>query len=123
MMRLTPFEKISLIYLVRSIARVLSVALLIFVVMMATVEGFPRPSELSSRESLLTVAFVAMVAGLIVGWWRELAGGLLILGGFLAFMIVEYVGTRDIGMNWIFALFPVAGVLYLVFWRLGRLRR
>jgi hypothetical protein len=122
-MKLTPFEKISLIYLVRSIARVISVALLIFVIMMAASEGFPRPSELSGRESLLTVAFVAMIAGLIIGWWRELAGGVLVLGGFAAFMLVEYVTTRDAGMNWVFALFPTAGILYLVFWRLGRLRR
>jgi hypothetical protein len=121
--RLTPFEKISLIYLVRSFARVISVVLLIFIAMTAIGEGFPNPLELSGRESLLTVAFVAMVAGLIVGWWRELAGGLLILCGFAAFMLVEFVATRDAGMSWVFALFPVAGILYLLFWRLGRLRR
>lgn len=121
-MRLTPFEKISLILLVRSIARVVSVALLLFVALVAIGEGFPNPMDLAGRESLLTVAFVAMVAGLIVGWWRELAGGLLILGGFAAFMIVEYIATGDAGMNWIFALFPAAGILYLVYWRLGRPR-
>lgn len=121
-MVLTPFQKISLIYLVRSFARVLSVALLLFVGLMAMGEGFPNPLELSGRESLLTVAFVAMVAGLVVGWWRELAGGLLIVCGFLAFMLVEYVATGDPGMSWIFALFPLTGVLYLLFWRLGRLR-
>ncbi len=121
-MSLTPFQKISLIYLVRSFARVLSVALLLFVGLMAVGEGFPNPLELSGRESLLTVAFVAMVAGLVVGWWRELAGGSLVLGGFAAFMLVEFIATGDAGMSWIFALFPLAGALYLLFWHLGRLR-
>mgnify|MGYP001049214248 FL=1 len=122
-MKLSPFERISLIYLVRSFARVISVALLLFIAMVAIGEGFPNPMELSGRESLLTVFFVAMVAGLIVGWWRELAGGLLVLGGFAAFMLVELIATGDAGMNWIFALFPVAGMLYILFWRLGRPRR
>lgn len=119
-MHLTPFEKISLIYLVRSLARVLSVALLILVVMMVVGEGFPELSDLSTREIFLSASFVAMIAGLVVGWLREMAGGLLIVCGFGAFMIVEYVATGDAGMSWVFALFPVAGGLYLLFWQLAK---
>lgn len=119
-MHLTPFEKISLIYLVRSFARVLSVALLILVFMMVAGEGFPRLSETSPREVLLSVSFVAMIAGLVVGWLSELVGGLLIVFGFGAFMIVEYAATGDAGMSWVFALFPAAGVLYLLFWQLAK---
>ncbi len=119
-MHLTPFEKISLIYLVRSFARVLSVALIILVIMMVIGEGFPDISALDTREALLAAAFVVMITGLALGWFKELAGGLLVVCGFAAFMIVEYAATGDAGMSWIFALFPVAGVLYLLFWCLAR---
>lgn len=119
-MAMSPVTKISLIYLVRSIARTISVFLLLFVVMMVVGDGFPALADLTKRESFLTAAFVVMVSGLVIGWWRELVGAICILGGFAAFLVVEYVTLRDFGMNWLFALYPVAGILYLLYWRLSR---
>jgi hypothetical protein len=119
---LSTFTQISLLYLVRSAARMVSLLLLLLIIGFIAVEGFPKPSELTGSERLLGIAFIVMTAGLAVGWFRELAGGILILGGFLSFMAIEYAASGDMGMGAMFVLFPVAGVLYLVFWWFTRMR-
>jgi hypothetical protein len=121
-MRLSVFTKISLLYLVRSIARMFSFALFILVILVIVGEGLPDVRAFTRGEIVSAVLFVAMLAGLVVGWWRELAGGLLILVGFAAFMASEYVGTGDMGMGGIFMLFPFSGALFLIYWWLARKR-
>jgi hypothetical protein len=79
----------------------------------------PDVRTFSRGEIVSAIVFVVMIAGLIVGWWRELAGALLILGGFFAFMVSEYVSSGDMGMGGIFMLFPLAGALFLVYWLLA----
>jgi len=119
-MPLSAFTKISLIYLVRSIARMVSFALLILIVMSIVRVGLPDVRAFSRGEMVSAVFGLAMIAGLVVGWWRELAGALLIIGGFLAFLASEYISSGDAGMNWIFMLFPLAGALFFVYWLLIR---
>jgi len=119
---LSVFTKISLLYLIRSAARMVSLLLLLLIIGFIAMEGLPKPSDLNGSERFLGIAFIAMTAGLAIGWWRELAGGILILGGFLSFMAIEYAASGDIGMGAMFVLFPIAGVLFLVFWWLTRPR-
>jgi hypothetical protein len=119
-MPLSDFAKISLLYLIRSIARTISAMLLILVVMMIIGEGLPNFRIFSRGEIVSSVMFIAMIAGLILGWWRELVGAILILGGFLSFMASEYIASGDTGMGLIFVLFPLAGALYLIYWWLTR---
>jgi hypothetical protein len=121
-MPLSPFTKISLLYLVRSIARMVSFGLLILVFMVIIGEGLPDVRTFSRGEIVSAITFIIMIAGLIVGWWRELAGAMLILGGFLAFMASEYAASGDMGMGRIFMLFPFAGALFLLYWLLARRR-
>jgi hypothetical protein len=119
-MRLSFFTKISLMYLLRSIARMVSTVILILLVMVIKAEGLPNLHEFSRGEIISSAMFIVMIAGLILAWWRELAGAVLILGGFFAFTTSEYVVSGDAGMSWIFMLFPIAGVLFLIYWWLTR---
>lgn len=121
-MPLSVFTKISLLYLVRSIARMVSFALLILVVMVIVGQGLPDVRAFSRGEIVSAIMFVIMLAGLIVGWWRELAGAALIIGGFLAFLASEYAVSGDMGMGGIFMLFPFAGALFFLYWLLARRR-
>jgi len=121
-MPLSVFTKVSLLYLVRSIARMVSFALLILVVMVIIGEGLPDVRTFSRWEIVSGMMFVIMLAGLIVGWWRELFGAILILGGFLAFLASEYAASGDMGMGGIFMLFPFAGALFFLYWLLTRKR-
>jgi hypothetical protein len=121
-MRLSFFTKISLLYLLRSIARMVSAMIIIFVAMVVIGEGKPDFRAFSQAEIFSTIMFVVMIAGLVLGWWRELVGAILILGGFFAFMTSEYIASKDAGMSWIFMLFPLAGVLFLIYWWFTRKR-
>lgn len=71
-MPLSVFTKISLIYLVRSIARMVSFGLLILVGMVIVGQGPPNVKEFTRGEIVSGIMFVIMIAGLVVGWWREL---------------------------------------------------
>jgi len=62
--------------------------------------------------NLLSVALLTMVVGLILAWKWEGIGGLLILGGFAAFAIVNH-GIR---FNVVFGPLLVTGLLYLACW-------
>jgi hypothetical protein len=121
-MRLSLFTKISLLYLVRSIARMVSFGLFILVVMVIVGQGLPDVKSFTRGEIVSGIMFLVMIAGLAVGWWRELAGALLILGGLLAFMASEYATSGDMGMGAIFMLFPFSGALFFIYWLLARRR-
>jgi hypothetical protein len=121
-MALSLFTRISLLYLVRSIARVFSFGLLILIVMLIVGAGLPDVRAFSRGEIVSSLMFVVMISGLIIGWWRELVGAILILGGFFAFMASEYAVSGDMGMSRIFMLFPLSGALFLVYWLLTRKR-
>jgi hypothetical protein len=121
-MRLSFFTKISLMYLLRSIARMVSAVILILLAMVIVGQGLPNIHAFSRAEMLSSAMLVVMIAGLVLAWWRELAGAILILGGFFAFMASEYIASGDAGMSWIFMLFPLAGVLFLIYWGLTRKR-
>ncbi|MDD4857206.1 MAG: hypothetical protein PHD74_03770 [Candidatus Krumholzibacteria bacterium] len=119
-MNLPFFAKISLIYLLRSIARMVSAVNLIFVAMLIAGAGLPDFHSLARGEIVSLAMLVAMLAGLVIAWWRELPGAILILGGFFVFMASEYATTGDTGISWIFMLFPVSGALFLIYWGLTR---
>jgi hypothetical protein len=121
-MRLSFFTKISLYYLLRSIARTFSAVILILVAMVVIGQGKPDFESFSQGEIFSTIMFGLMLAGLILGWWRELLGAVLILGGFAAFMVSEYVTSGDAGISWIFMMFPISGILFLLYWWLTRQR-
>lgn len=121
-MPLSVFTKISLLYLVRSIARMVSFALFLLVALVIAGEGLPDVRAFSRGEIVSAIMFVVMIAGLGVGWWRELAGAMLIVGGFLGFMASEYAATGDMGMSGIFMLFPFSGALFFLYWLLTRKR-
>ncbi|MCX5752880.1 MAG: hypothetical protein NTW97_04440 [Candidatus Krumholzibacteria bacterium] len=121
-MPLSVFTKISLIYLVRSIARTVSATGLIFLAMGVISAGKPDFRALPRGEIISTIMLGVIVAGLVLGWWRELVGAILILGGFFAFMASVYVTSGEAGISPIFLLFPLAGSLFLAFWLLTRKR-
>jgi len=121
-MQMSFFTKISLMYLLRSIARMVSAVILIFLAMAIIGEGLPDPRVFSRGEIISSIMIILIIAGLILGWWRELAGAVLILGGFTGFVASEYVSSGDAGMSWIFKMIPLAGVLFLIYWGLTRKR-
>jgi len=112
------FKKATLAAVARWAARLMGAFLVGLVLLLAIGEGPPNPLALTGREQALTVAFVASLAGMVLLWWRELAGGLLALGGVAGFYVIYYVTSNGWPRGWVFPLFFLPGLLALVAWRL-----
>jgi hypothetical protein len=69
------------------------------------------------------VASLAIVfVGYAVGWRRELAGGIAVIVGILAFFFIVLSTTEEIPQVTVL-LFAVPGVLYLLAWHYDERRR
>jgi hypothetical protein len=85
------------------------------IAILAIGEGGPNPLQVSLRENLLGSALLAMLIGQIVAWKWEGIGGLLILGGFALFAIVN-PGVRLNQSLVVVGPWLVTGLLYLICW-------
>lgn len=94
------------------IARLLGLALMLLFLIIAFGEGLPSPANMTLHESLAFVGLILMLAGVALGWRRELPGGLVILGGYIVFA----VANQEVIVNWIFGMFPLCGLLFLCAW-------
>jgi hypothetical protein len=100
----------------RWIARIVSTFALMVAIVFVVGEGLPNLAELPLADLLLTLVFLAMLVGVVLGWRWEAAGGVVALVGFAAFLGLEYVALGSASVNGFLALFPIAGVLYLFCW-------
>lgn len=101
-----------IVTVLRWTARIIGVAIFILIVALAVGEGVPNPLSMSVQEDLIGLAFLTMTVGLLVGWKWEGLGGLLIIGGFGLFAIVN----RPFRVNAVIVTWVVTGLLYLVCW-------
>lgn len=106
--------------MVRCAARAMSTAVLLLILAFAIGEEVPNPVTLSLQENLLFAAMLTMMTGLVVAWKREGTGGLLILGGWAFFAVVN----QGIPLNVVFGPILLAGLLFLLcWWRTRRMVR
>jgi hypothetical protein len=103
-------HELKVITVLRWIARIMGTLLLLLIATIAIGEGFPNPLAQPLDVILLFAAMLTMVVGLIVAWKWEGVGGLLILGGFTFFAIVNH----GIQLNLAFGPILVVGMLYLL---------
>ncbi len=108
---------------VRWIARLIGTVLFLLVVWFAAGEGMPAYGTLSLTEGLLFLAFAVMALGLLVAWYWERAGGLMVIGGFLAFWLINGIASGNYNPGWLLAVFPLTGLLFLLSWQRERLAR
>jgi len=99
----------SVAFALRWLARLLGTAILVLIAAIAIGEGLPNPFAQPLDVNLLFAAMLTMMIGMIVAWKWEGIGGLLILGGFAFFAVVNH-GIR---FNIVFGAMLGAGVLYL----------
>jgi hypothetical protein len=106
---------------IRWFARILGSLVLLIVLSIAIGEAFfmePPPGatgKLTNRDIPLMGALVIMLVGIVVAWFREGIGGLLMIGGFIPFLVEELKSER--GFNaWFFIIFPIIGLLHLFCW-------
>jgi hypothetical protein len=73
----------------------------------------PNPLEMRPAELGLFVTFFAAVAGMLVGWRWEVAGGTLVVAGMLLFVVLNRLGSGSWPGGWFLWVLPLPGVLYL----------
>jgi len=100
----------------RWIARVLATALFLLIVVFVVGEGPPSMAQLTTQEQMMFGALFVMLLGTLIGWKREVWGGILLVAGFLSFCLVDNLGGRAFQAGvWItFSPFALTGLLYLI---------
>ena len=101
--------KIPILTVARWTARILGTLLLLLIAVFAVGEGVPNPFILSQRENLLSIALATMIVGQIAAFRWEGIGGLLVLGGFAFFSVVNH----RISLNIVFGPWLLTGLIYL----------
>jgi hypothetical protein len=109
--------KLPILSVVRWTARILGTAILLLIVAIAVGEGLPNPFAQPVEVQLLFAAMLTIMVGLILAWKWELLGGLLILGGFAFFAIVNH----GIKLNLAFGPMLAVGLVYLGCGSAGRI--
>jgi hypothetical protein len=94
-------------------ARVFAGLLVLVVLAFLIGEGMPPIAGASTKDVLQHVAFFTFVCGLVVGFFHELAGGLITLGGLAAFYAINFAASGRLPHG-LFPWFAVPGLLYLV---------
>ena len=76
-------------------------------------EGFEPLLHMTTRETLMMVAFVALWLGLLLGWKWELYGGLLTVCGVAAFYLVDFLFSGTLPGLLLPLIFALPGLLFL----------
>jgi len=108
------FGKTSICF--RWIARIVSGLTLLVFIIFAIGEGLPKFSTLSINEMIMSICLVVSLAGVLTSWRWSLIGCLLILIGYIGFVIVD----KQITILSLFLLFPIIVILYVLAWFFDR---
>ncbi len=112
-MKATALDPHLTVTVLRWVARVTAMLLVAMTVRYVLVEGLPGPASLDPAKQLMFLAFGVVLVGLLVGLRWEGIGGGAILGGLLAFSLINLEQTDPLP-GWAIPLFAVPGVLFLV---------
>ncbi len=110
---------LSLLRIVRWVARIAGSLLVLMVIFFVIGEGPPNPLKMSAIEAVALLALLVMVVGLVLAWWREGLGGGLTVGGFVAFWLLDLLSSHRFWPHGAFPEFLIVGLLYLFYWRLA----
>jgi hypothetical protein len=103
--------------IVRWIARIsagLTAALILIIFIgEGILEGFEPLVHLTTRETLMMIAFVAIWLGLMLGWRWKLGGALLTIGGLIAFYLLDYLFSGTFPSGPFLLLFAAPSLLFL----------
>ena len=98
----------------RWFARIVGLILVLFFLLMVLVYIIePQGAgKITLTEIPLIFGMIAMLAGIIIAWFREGFGAFLNIGGFLLFLASELITNN--GFNaWFIIVYPVIGLLFL----------
>ncbi|MBI9046210.1 MAG: hypothetical protein JEZ06_17080 [Anaerolineaceae bacterium] len=105
--------------IVRWISRILAVLSSLFILITLIAhginDGFGPLPHLTLRETLMMAAFGMIWIGLMIGWKWELAGGILVLGGFFFFYVLDFLFSGTFPRGPIFFMLAAPGIGYFYY--------
>ncbi len=111
-------DKRLIVNLIKWILRVLAAIMFIFMCLFFVgafeVEGWPV--GLTVSEIVMFVGMGMMIMGLVVFWFHELLAGIVVLSGYLIFVITNMISSGKFFSGWIITIFLILGVLFLITW-------
>lgn len=105
------FVEQRLVSVTRWTARVLGTLLFGLILVFLIGEGMP-PIDFSVTGAM-SIAFVIAWLGLAVLWRWEGIGGLMVVGGMVAFYALNFADSGKFPSGWVFPLFCLPGILTL----------
>ena len=84
--------------------------------------GNEQPPDLSEAPGLVFFPG-GVLLGMLVGWWKELIGGLVTAGSLAAFYVWHFMDGGSWPTGPYFLLFALPGLLFLASWFVDRLGR
>lgn len=118
-------DRDKLTVIMRYVARIISTLLAAFLLLFA-IGGFL--DNVSKGKGMvwdyehikMTVYFILIAAGTLLGWWRDILGGMILtfVGVVFSLLVFIEMGSNDYWIMLVFALpFIVCGILFLLSWR------
>lgn len=105
-------------------ARALSVVSVVLLLLFLTGEDGLDPSKVRPREWVALLFFpLGVMAGMVVGWWREGLGGAVCAGSLLAFYAWHLLSTGGLPGGIYFFAFSLPGFLFLLYGLLSKRSR
>ena len=113
-------KNIRITSMVRWIARAWSIVTIILVLAFLIGEGF-NPEQFTLAEWLGFLFFpFGICLGLIVAWWRESFGAIIVIGSLLAFYIIHFATSGIFPKGWAWEVFAAPGFLFALCWYRSR---
>ena len=97
-------------------ARILGLILLLLFVIFTFGRGMPNPANLQVNEAFMFLGMFTILTGFLVALKWEGFGGILMIDGFILFMVVEFLSSGSLAVGLIFYLFPLNGLMFLFYW-------
>jgi len=104
------------VHSIRWTGRVLATLCFLLLAFMFAFEGLPNIFRHGAAEALRSLALVVTLVGFVLGWFWELVGGVLVVGGMILFYIFSLLGAGGLPRSPYFLALLVPGVLFLVSW-------
>ncbi|MEW6236110.1 MAG: hypothetical protein AB1656_12050 [Candidatus Omnitrophota bacterium] len=111
-----------LILILAWIGRVLGLALFALFMLIFIGEGGFNPFSRNVYHTVHMMCLLTTWFGYIVGWFMELAGGLMSVFGFSLFYLLHYSQSGRFPKGWAFPMMTVPGFFYLAAWAIAKMR-
>jgi hypothetical protein len=106
-------HSVSVVRLVARILGSLTGFFALFGVIQSLSYHLDYPAQVSTSSILVWVGFLLVFVGCVVGWFKDLAASLFILGGFLLILVTALAFPGKLMQVYFFAIPALPGFLYL----------